>query len=123
MAYSGPRHGVESAFRAQGFDFSEFFNPADFLLDIVSVDHRPEFEAATRERVNGIVAYWAQRERSSLNKRKAVPQPVENTDPVRKESRLTPMWIALPIILERSIRNLWRQQPGRYTMQRSVSMG
>ena len=123
MAYSGPRHDVGSTFSAQGFDIPEFFNPADFLLDIISIDYRPECEKATRERVDGIVTYWAEREKSSLNEKETRPLLVENSDSVHEESRITPMWIALPTVLERSIRNLWRQQPGWYPMQYLVFNG
>jgi ABC-2 type transporter len=105
MAYSGPRHGVESNLSAQGFNIPEYFNPADFLLDVISIDHRPEYESATRLRVDGIVAHWAKQEKAS-NKKEPRPSPDETRYSSRNESRLTPMWIALPTLLERSLRNM-----------------
>jgi len=106
VAYSGPRHGVESNFAAQGFNIPEYFNPADFLLDVISIDHRPEYEKATRRRVDGIVAHWAKQEKPSSNEKEIGPMPVETRDSSRNESRLTPMWVALPTLLERSLRNM-----------------
>lgn len=106
MAYSGPRENVEPNFNAQGFMIPEFFNPADFLLDIISIDHRPDFEKATRDRVAGIVAYWAEQEKKVLSEKGAPPETIETNQSVHKDSRLTPMWIALPTILERSFRNM-----------------
>lgn len=41
-----------------------------------------------------------------------------------KESRLTPMWIAGPVLLERAFRNMWRQQPVFWVrIQQSPLMG
>lgn len=111
MAYAGPRKNVEPTFNAQGFVIPEFFNPADFLLDVISIDHRPENERATKERVAGIVAHWAEQEKKEAGENEPDSQKVEIHEPLHQESRLTPMWIALPTILERSFRNMWRQQP------------
>jgi len=114
LVFAGPRERVEPTFNAQGFTIPEYFNPADFLLDVVSIDHRPEEEKVTKKRVNRIVEYWARYEK----KEQAIASPsekrpsVELAQPVQKESRLTPMWIAAPIVLERTFKNMWRQQPG-----------
>jgi hypothetical protein len=102
MVYSGPRKQVEGVFNAQGFSIPEFFNPADFLLDVISIDHRPEHEKETRERVDRLVAYWAQSEKQKVGE----STPSEPAPLIRKESRLTPMWIAAPILLERAFRNM-----------------
>jgi ABC-type multidrug transport system ATPase subunit len=52
MAYTGPRDTVEPTFKLQGHSIPDNFNPADFLLDVVSVDNRPQFEKESRARVN-----------------------------------------------------------------------
>lgn len=117
MIYAGPRKQVEPIFSTQGFTIPEYFNPADFLLDVVSIDHRPEYEKATRERVNRIVKYWAgfeKKQETSVSTGKQEP-PAEPVQPIRKENRLTPMWIAGPIVLERALKNMWRQQPGTHS--------
>ena len=107
--YSGPRKQVEGTFTAQSYTIPAYFNPADFLLDIVSVDNRPEFEPASRERVNRLIDYWKLEEaKLELAGRMQDENTAESSHPTRliKESRLTPMWIAAPVLLERTLRNM-----------------
>lgn len=128
MVYAGPRTQVEATFNMQGFTIPEHFNPADFLLDVISIDHRPEYEKVTRERVSRIIDYWSKLERkreASIDKGKeahaSIPE-VQNPD--QKDGRLTPMWIAAPIVLERALKNMWRQQPVFWVrIQQSPLMG
>jgi ABC-type multidrug transport system ATPase subunit len=113
LVFAGRRQQVEPTFNTQGFTIPEYFNPADFLLDVVSVDHRAEQEKMTKERVNRIVEYWAGHEKQrEIEARTEKRQSTERVRPVQKESRLTPMWIAAPVVLERTLKNMWRQQPG-----------
>ncbi|KAG8836185.1 hypothetical protein FRC17_009528 [Serendipita sp. 399] len=112
MVYAGPRKQVESTFQVQGFSIPEHFNPADFLLDIISIDHRPEYETESRARVDRIVQYWSDVPKASKKGNEDQEPNVEaNVPHVQQESRLTPMWIAAPTLLERTLRNMWRQQP------------
>lgn len=57
VAYSGEAgSALEQHFRAAGHEIPAAFNPADHLLDVVSVDPQ-EKESASR--VEGLLAYWA----------------------------------------------------------------
>ena len=63
VAYSGPAAEALSHFASEeggGHRCPSHFNPAEFLADLVSVDHSsPEAEEASRERVRGITDAWA----------------------------------------------------------------
>ena len=111
MAYTGPRDAVEPTFQLQGHTVPDNFNPADFLLDVISVDNRPQFEKESTARVKELVAFWSNYElkwvcasggenEDSPEEMSLVPQ----RDDV--ESRITPIWIAGPVVLERMIRNM-----------------
>ena len=62
VAYSGPAADALSFFAsAEGgsHDCPRHFNPAEFLADLVSVDHSsPEAEEASRARVKGVTDAW-----------------------------------------------------------------
>ena len=64
-AYSGPAADALSYFASAeggGHRCPSHFNPAEFLADLVSVDHSsPEAEEETRARVQGITDAWAAR--------------------------------------------------------------
>ena len=61
-AYFGATADMVSYFGALGFACPEHTNPGDFFLDLSSVDLRtPDAEAATRRRVEALLAAWAQR--------------------------------------------------------------
>ena len=61
-AYFGATADMVSYFGALGFACPEHTNPGDFFLDLSSVDLRtPDAEAATRSRVEALLAAWAKR--------------------------------------------------------------
>ncbi|KAJ1301061.1 hypothetical protein OPQ81_003479 [Rhizoctonia solani] len=109
VAYAGPRTEVGPTFASAGHPIPPLYNPADWLLDLASVDLRGNREAATRERVAKLVQFWAD---THLKKQEGEFKQKEQ-DLVQfegQEDRFTPMWIALPLIIERMTKNLWRQQ-------------
>ena len=60
--YFGPTADMVPYFASQGFVCPEHTNPGDFFLDLSSVDLRtPAAEAATRRRVDALLAAWAKR--------------------------------------------------------------
>lgn len=93
---------------------SEFFNPADHLLDLVSVDHRPETQQKSVSRVRAIIDSWHAIENKETGD-ETVPAAVTNehttTTPktISSGSKTTPMRIALPVVLQRHWLNIWRQ--------------
>lgn len=112
MVYAGPRDTVESTFRLQGHAIPEIFNPADFLLDVVSVDNRPDFEKESTARVNKLVEFWSNYEKKRVHasggETEYPPQEVSLIPPQQDaaDSRITPIWVAGPVVLERMIRNM-----------------
>ncbi|CAE6438340.1 unnamed protein product [Rhizoctonia solani] len=109
VAYAGPRTEVGPTLASAGYPIPPLYNPADWLLDLASVDLRGDREAVTRERVANLVEFWAgtHHEKQEVELRE---KGVEMMQIGGQEDRFTPMWIALPLIVERMTKNLWRQQ-------------
>lgn len=107
VAYSGKRADAVPYFTSIGWPMpSEFFNPADHLLDLVSVDPRPATHDASAARVRRMICSW----RSSGHGQKEVgAEPAEAQGEVKSGSSTTPMRIALPVTLSRHFKNLIRQ--------------
>ncbi|CAE6514119.1 unnamed protein product [Rhizoctonia solani] len=108
IAYAGPRTEVGSTFASAGHPIPPLYNPADWLLDLASVDLRGDQETATRQRVAKLVEFWAGAHREKQEQWKEKEEYLVQAGV--QEDRFTPMWIALPLIVERMTKNLWRQQ-------------
>ncbi|KAG9121915.1 hypothetical protein FRC07_001937, partial [Ceratobasidium sp. 392] len=110
VVYAGPRNEVEGTFALAGYPIPPLYNPADWLLDVASVDLRGTREPETKARVAKLVDFWAnlQRKTDAID----IEKPENNEDMIEigADNKFTPMWIALPLIVERMTRNLWRQQ-------------
>ncbi|BEI93776.1 uncharacterized protein CcaverHIS019_0602350 [Cutaneotrichosporon cavernicola] len=120
VAYSGRRADAVRYFTGIGYPMpSEFFNPADHLLDLVSVDPRARTHLASAARVRSLTDAW---------RAISVQDPGEDTPHLKEKSwrrdhtvsepevgklssgsRTTSMRIALPVVLQRHWLNLWRQ--------------
>jgi ABC-type multidrug transport system permease subunit len=60
VVYAGPAADAVAHFEGAGFPCPPRTNPAEFLADLVAVDHSsPDAEAATSARVAGLQAAWA----------------------------------------------------------------
>jgi hypothetical protein len=87
---------------------SEFFNPADHLLDLVSVDPRVLLYDQSLERVNGLTSQWRTRQHSKESgEEERLPSEGEV---VKRGEGTTSMKVALPVVLERTWKNLWRKK-------------
>jgi hypothetical protein len=113
-AYSGPRNQVEQIMREAGHPIPPLFNPADFLLDLVSVDVRGAKEIETRERVQNLVQFWRGRE-PPLERDKSQYETIGESNLLvqtgKRESQITPFYIAFPVVLERMVKNLCAPSP------------
>jgi ABC-type multidrug transport system permease subunit len=122
VAFSGRRADAVPYFSRIGYPMpSAFFNPADHLLDLVSVDPRAATHAASQARVRGLTDAWraaasqsADEDVPALNEkskwrlsRPTVSAAAENK--LSSGSRTTRMHIALPVVLQRHWLNIWRQ--------------
>jgi len=98
---------------------SEFFNPADHLLDLVSVDPRASQYDTSLERVNGLTSQW----RTRQNKESGEEHDA-TSNPVKRGEGTTSMKIAFPVVLERTWKNLWRKKdvcpPGKVELMTGV---
>ncbi|ORX36262.1 P-loop containing nucleoside triphosphate hydrolase protein [Kockovaella imperatae] len=104
LAYTGTRADAIPYFVSIGHPMpSEFFNPADHLLDLVSIDPRPAAYPASNERVRQLTDHW---------KRIAhTPDGGESEGPTLARGHgSTSMRVALPVVLERHWKNLWRRK-------------
>lgn len=60
--YAGPADSATEYFDGLGFKMPPKFNPADFLIDLVSIDQRdPEAQAGTEKQLASLQDSWAQR--------------------------------------------------------------
>ena len=95
---------------------SEFFNPADHLIDLVSIDLRSSQYSSSVARVNRLSESW----RASENKAEAGEEETAGAEiegqrgtkvtTVSRGGGTTSMTVALPVVLERHYKNLWRNK-------------
>lgn len=88
-------------------------NPADWILDLVSVDSRGDREQVTRKRVSRMIDNWAEREARKVEDKAANRDSVQGPEGVVNYDGKASVTVALPVVLERMARNLWRQPPGQ----------
>ncbi|GAA5959155.1 hypothetical protein JCM21900_001409 [Sporobolomyces salmonicolor] len=104
-AYSGPTDGILKALESAGEVCPHDFNPADFILDVVSVDHRSvEAEKRSSQRVSHILDTWSAR--ASALPAGGIPE----HGGMSAKLRNTPFARSFPVVLGRSFKNLRRQQ-------------
>ncbi|GAA5870410.1 hypothetical protein JCM8547_004025 [Rhodosporidiobolus lusitaniae] len=112
-AYSGSTSDILKAFEAVGETCPRDFNPADFILDVVSVDHRSlEAEERTSERVSRIIEAWKAKPRttsSSSFPTLTSDEAALSTSNSSTAFQVTPFYKAFPVVLRRSFTNLYRQ--------------
>lgn len=90
-------------------------NPADWLLDLISVDNRGGQEAVTRARVQAIVESWAARKTNDEPTTKA-DDPAQGDGTLESDEPAS-LLVALPVIVERMVKNMWRQKPGELSLR------
>lgn len=111
VAYSGKRADAVPYFTSIGYPMpSEFFNPADHMLDIVSVDPRPEKHEESKARVRAMTNGWEGYVSKETGDEDTNPPNESGTVSLKSGSRTTPMRIALPVVLTRHWKSLWRQK-------------
>jgi hypothetical protein len=111
VAYSGKGSNILQHFASLGQTCPSTTNPTDFALDIVSVDLREEKnEAVSREKVEKLIRLFSAIQQSE---KVAVQNDGAKTDGrglAGLDGReLTPMYIAVPILIRRSLLCFKRQ--------------
>ena len=108
--YAGPRDKMLEHFAGLGHRCPQATNPADFALDLITIDlRREEQETATREKVQGLIESWNSSTQTSSPREGVVISTPAELGALRKT--WTPFLTALPIVVHRSWLNLWRQPP------------
>ncbi|WVR04136.1 hypothetical protein IAU60_001135 [Kwoniella sp. DSM 27419] len=109
VAFTGKRSEAVDYFDSIGHPMpSEFFNPADHLLDLVSVDPRVKQHEISEQRVRGLTTNWGNKEdtaRGTESEKGKSPSAV-----IGRGGGTTSMRVALPVVLERHWKNLWRRK-------------
>ena len=104
VAYSGKRSNMLQHFASLGHSCPSTTNPADFALDIVSVDLREEKnEAVSRGKVESLIRQFAATQESEklMSQNKAEAGELRLAGLEGREP--TPMHIAVPILIRRGL--------------------
>ena len=106
--FSGKGVDMLPYFSGLGFQCSENTNPTDFALDLITVNlQATDKEAISRAKVEELIAQWGSRESSSA--------PILTASDISAPAELgsfkramTPFWVALPLLIKRSLLNFRR---------------
>ena len=107
--YAGKGSSMLSHFASLGFDCPTTTNPADFALDLITVNLQSAIkEAISREKVESLILEW-DNSKPLLNRTVShIATPAELGSLARS---MTPFRIAFPILLHRSFINFRRNPP------------
>ncbi|EKM57215.1 uncharacterized protein PHACADRAFT_92002, partial [Phanerochaete carnosa HHB-10118-sp] len=115
VVYQGPREQLLPHFALAGYVCPPSYNPSDYCMDLISIDVRGQArQEQTSACVKFLIESWKTRQDKMLeyiaSKSVAAKEAVADT-PVELEDRpeYTPIWIALPVVLDRTFCNSWRQ--------------
>lgn len=107
--YAGKGSLMLPHFASLGFTCPTTTNPADFALDLITVDlQHSTREAATREKVRFLVANWDKSHPPLSRATSHIDTPAELGSLSRA---MTPFHIAFPLLLRRSVLNFRRNPP------------
>ena len=107
--YAGKGSSMLSHFASLGFECPINTNPADFALDLITVNlQSAEKEATSREKVKSLILGWDKSEQPLSRNVSHIATPAELGSLARS---MTPFRIAFPILLHRSFINFRRNPP------------
>ncbi|GFF50054.1 uncharacterized ABC transporter ATP-binding protein/permease YOL075C [Aspergillus udagawae] len=116
--YAGEGEKMLPYFRSLGYECPKTTNPADFVLDLITVDLQQEDrEALTRERVQKLITSWDGQRQDEGRRPSQIATPAELGSLKR---RMLPFRITYPLVLHRAAINFWRQPP--LVMARSMQV-
>lgn len=100
--YAGPGSSMLSHFSSLGYECPQTTNPADFALDLITVDLQHEAkEAVTREKVRSLISGWDHTRRSQLI---ATPSHISAPAELGSLKRaMTPLRVSFPLLVRRSM--------------------
>ena len=108
--YTGKGSRMLPYFASLGFLCPTTMNPADFALDLITINLQNEAkEAKSREKVHSLIVEWDRTKQQSLEKKVSqITTPAELGSLARS---MTPFRIAFPLLLHRSFINFRRNPP------------
>ena len=107
--YAGPGSSMVSHFASLGFSCGPATNPADFVLDLITVDlQQAERETASRLRVRELIEAWEKQGPTIYRSSSHIATPAELGSMKRE---MTPFRVAFPLLLHRSFINFRRNPP------------
>lgn len=105
--YTGAGDKMLPYFGSLGYECPHTTNPADFVLDLITIDLQQEDrEATTRERVQHLITSWGKRALELTRSSSQIATPAE-LGSLRRQ--MLPFRITYPLLLHRSAINFWRQ--------------
>lgn len=110
--YSGTADNALKYFARQGHDLPAMFNPADFLIDLVSIDQRDEKEQArTQDRLSKLHEAWSLAGAASATQQKTAETQEAKLASILAARSLAPAGqvnslVPLPLLITRG----WREQ-------------
>lgn len=107
--YTGEGEKMLPYFTSLGYKCPHTTNPADFVLDLITIDLQQEDrEAITRERVQHLITSWGKKVQELTRTTSQIATPAE-LGSLRRQ--MLPLRITYPLVLHRSTINFWRQSP------------
>lgn len=104
--YAGSAHDMLPYFAAQGYDCPRHVNPADFALDLITVDlQNSTREAASRAKVHSLIESWSA-DKFVATRAGSIATPAELGSLARKPSTFAS---AYSILIRRATKNMFRQ--------------
>jgi hypothetical protein len=107
--YAGNATGLLPHFENLGFPCPTTTNPADFALDLITIDlQQANREKATREKVRSLITSWSSGDFAAAFNPTTISTPAELGALIRKP---TSFFTAYPILVHRAFINFRRQPP------------
>ncbi|KAH9222364.1 ABC transporter-like protein [Leptodontidium sp. 2 PMI_412] len=107
--YAGNGAGLLPHFDSLGYPCPTTTNPADFALDLITIDlQHSDREAATRQKVRSLISSWTSGDFASVLQPTTISTPAELGSLIRKS---TTFFAAYPILVHRAFINFRRQPP------------
>lgn len=104
--YAGKGELMLPYFSTLGYECPRTTNPADFALDLVTVDlQHSTKEASSREKVRSLVSEWDQRKAEQVAVTTQISTPAE-LGSLKRE--MTPLHLAFPLLVRRSVKGFQR---------------
>lgn len=109
LVYAGNASGLLPHFNTLGFPCPRTTNPADFALDLITVDlQHSDREEVTREKVRGLITSWSSGDFIAAMNPTTISTPAELGSLIRKSTSFV---AAYPLLVRRAFINFRRQPP------------